>query len=134
AQGSVRAAGSRSAHAPHRPVRHRPERGEDRVLRIARGRGDRAPGAERGRRSRAPVARPVRRARRFMTEPAVVGLDAAGTPEAWAAAGFAVVDGVVTIGHVAVRIGVGEKGIAAWTLAGVPEVADVDGLPTRVED
>ena len=69
-----------------------------------------------------------------MTAPALVGLDAAGTPEAWAAAGFTVVDGVVTIGHVAVRVGVGEKGLAAWTLTGVPDTTDVDGLPTRVTD
>jgi hypothetical protein len=69
-----------------------------------------------------------------MTAPALVGLDAAGTPEAWAAAGFTVVDGVVTIGHVAVRVGVGEQGLGAWTLTGVPDTADVDGLPTRVTD
>ena len=69
-----------------------------------------------------------------MTAPALVGLDAAGTSEAWGAAGFTVVDGVVTIGHVAVRVGVGEKGLAAWALTGIPDTTNIDGLPTRVTD
>ena len=69
-----------------------------------------------------------------MTEPAIVGLDAAGSADAWVAAGFHLVDGIVTIGQVAVRVGVGEKGIAGWTLSGVPATTDVDGLSTRVED
>jgi hypothetical protein len=62
----------------------------------------------------------------------LVGLDAAGTADAWAAAGFAVVDGTVTIGAVRIAIGVGHRGVAAWTLAGIPDTDEVDGLPTRV--
>jgi hypothetical protein len=66
--------------------------------------------------------------------PSIVGLDAAGTPAAWTAAGFAVVDDVVTIGGVAVRVDCAPSGIRAWTLFGVPRTTDVDGLPTRVVD
>jgi hypothetical protein len=62
----------------------------------------------------------------------LVGLDAAGTADAWAAAGFAVVDGTVAIGAVRIAIGVGHRGVAAWTLAGIPDTDEVDGLPTRV--
>ena len=68
-----------------------------------------------------------------MTSPAVVGLDAAGSPEAWRAAGFAVDDGIVRIGRVGVRIGAEGRGITAWTLTGVPTMTtSVDGLPTCV--
>ena len=40
----------------------------------------------------------------------------------------------MTIGHVAIRVGVGEKGLAVWTLTGIADTTDVDGLPTRVTD
>jgi hypothetical protein len=69
-----------------------------------------------------------------MNAPAIVGLDAAGTPDAWETAGFTVVDSVVTIGHVAVRVDAVGKGIGAWTLAGVAPRKEVDGLPTSVSD
>jgi hypothetical protein len=65
--------------------------------------------------------------------PVLVGLDAAGTPAAWRAAGFAVDDaGTVPIGDVRVAVGVGGRGISAWTLSGVPPTDSIDGLPTRV--
>jgi hypothetical protein len=64
--------------------------------------------------------------------PTLVGLDATGSDEAWAAAGFAVVDGTVTVGAVRIAIGARGRGIAGWTLAGIPDTDEVDGLPTRV--
>ncbi|MDZ4826659.1 MAG: glyoxalase [Actinomycetota bacterium] len=63
--------------------------------------------------------------------PVIVGLDAAGTPDAWRAAGFTVVDGAVWIGSVRVQCDIGERGIGAWVLADGPEVDEVDGLATR---
>ena len=77
-----------------------PERGQARVLRVARHRRGRAARPGRRRRPGAAAARPLRRAGRRMTAPALVGLEVAGTPDAWPAAGFTVVDGVVSIGHV----------------------------------
>lgn len=66
--------------------------------------------------------------------PAVVGLDVAGTPEAWRAAGFAATGAEFPIGAVRVRCGVGERGIASWTLAGVSPVDEIDGLTTCTVD
>lgn len=57
-----------------------------------------------------------------MSGPALVGLDVAGAAEAWREAGFAVgADGVLQLGHVALRTGVGEQGIAGWTLGDAPD-------------
>jgi hypothetical protein len=64
--------------------------------------------------------------------PAVVGLDVAGTPDAWHAAGFAVAGDEFAIGAVRVRCRVGERGIASWTLAGVTSIGAIDGLATSV--
>ena len=51
--------------------------------------------------------------------PALVALDVAGGPDAWEAAGFAVdPDGGIRVGHVRMQCGVGERGIASWTLDG----------------
>ncbi len=72
--------------------------------------------------------------------PALVGLDASGSPEAWRAAGFTVAAAeadqpVVAIGSVRIRIGEPAAGITGWTLAGIPAgTTTVDGLPTRVGD
>ncbi len=70
--------------------------------------------------------------------PAIVGLDATGSPEAWRAAGFTVQAGeggeqAVAIGSVRVRIGdESGTGITGWTLAGIPEgMTALDGLPTH---
>ncbi len=63
--------------------------------------------------------------------PVIVGLDVAGSADAWRAAGFAVVDDSVWIGSVRVQCGVGERGVAAWVLADGPGVDDVDGLATK---
>ena len=55
----------------------------------------------------------------------------AAEPDAWAAAGFAVEDGVVHAGAVRVRLA-GEdagRGIVSWSLRDTP-TTDVDGLPT----
>jgi hypothetical protein len=66
-----------------------------------------------------------------MSAPALIGLDVAGDADAWRAAGFAVADdGVLQLGHVAIRTGVGTTGIAGWTLGEVPDhdAADARGL------
>jgi hypothetical protein len=67
-----------------------------------------------------------------VTVPVLAGLEASGTPAAWRAAGFAVHDGIVTIGRVPVSVGAEGRGISAWTLSGTEPVSAVDGLPTRV--
>ncbi|MDQ1384949.1 MAG: hypothetical protein QOG65_2328 [Actinomycetota bacterium] len=60
-----------------------------------------------------------------MTPPALIGLEVAGDAEAWRRAGFAVDDdGVLQLGHVAIRTGVGASGIAGWTLGDVAGRAD----------
>jgi hypothetical protein len=64
--------------------------------------------------------------------PAVVALDCAGDAEAWRAAGFALDGDSMWIGGVCVRVGVGERGIAAWTLCGIAPTQAIDGLPTRI--
>jgi hypothetical protein len=70
---------------------------------------------------------------RAVATPVLVGLDAAGTPAAWRAAGFAVDDaGTVAIGQVRVTVGMGGRGISGWTLTGVPPATAIDGLRTRV--
>lgn len=52
-----------------------------------------------------------------MNAPALIGLDVAGDADAWRAAGFAVdADGACRLGHVCIQTGVGETGIAGWTL------------------
>ncbi|MDQ1458929.1 MAG: hypothetical protein QOI08_413 [Actinomycetota bacterium] len=59
-----------------------------------------------------------------MTAPALIGLEVAGDAEAWRRAGFTVDDdGVLQLGHVAIRTGVGASGIAGWTLGDVPDHA-----------
>jgi hypothetical protein len=60
-----------------------------------------------------------------MTAPALIGLEVAGDADAWRRAGFAVDDdGVLQLGHVAIRTGVGASGITRWTLGDVPDRAD----------
>ena len=57
--------------------------------------------------------------------PVLAGLDVAGTPEAWRAAGFTVdADGAMRTGALRMQTGVGDKGIAAWHLA---DTANIDG-------
>lgn len=62
--------------------------------------------------------------------PALLGLDVAADPEAWAGLGFAVDGRVCTVDGVALRLGVGGKTITGWALAGIPPGTDVDGLRT----
>lgn len=57
--------------------------------------------------------------------PALVGLTVGGTAEAWAAAGFTVVDGHIAMGTVDVRLG--EP--TAWAFTEVDEGV-IDGIPT----
>jgi hypothetical protein len=68
---------------------------------------------------------------------AIESLDVAGEPEAWGKAGFSVdADGSCRTGRVHLRIspGAGEKGVVAWTVAGLDDAGDdpisIDGLPT----
>jgi hypothetical protein len=58
----------------------------------------------------------------------------AGASEAWEACGFAVGDGVAAVGGVRLRLGASGEGIAGWSLRGLGEDADLDGLPTRASD
>jgi hypothetical protein len=52
----------------------------------------------------------------------LAALEVAGDADAWRAAGFAVDnDDTVRAGHLAMRIGRGERGIGAWHLADAPE-------------
>jgi hypothetical protein len=67
--------------------------------------------------------------------PALLGLDVAADPEAWAELGFAVADAVCTIGGgqrppLVLRLGRPGRGITGWSLAGVAPGTDVDGLGT----
>ncbi len=72
--------------------------------------------------------------------PEVVSLRIAETPDAWAAAGFAVdADGRCRIGGVAVELvgqDAGGEGVVGWSLRNLPEgAADaVDGFPTTRSD
>jgi hypothetical protein len=67
--------------------------------------------------------------------PTVDELVLAAEPGRWAAAGFAVEDGVVRAGTVRVRLA-GEdagRGIVSWSLRDAP-TTDLDGLPTTASD
>jgi hypothetical protein len=52
----------------------------------------------------------------------LAAVDVAGDADAWAEAGFLVVGDRMRIGHVEFRIGVGDQGIANWTLGDTPTV------------
>jgi hypothetical protein len=70
-----------------------------------------------------------------MTAPALIGLEVAGDGEAWTRAGFDVDDdGVLQLGHVAIRTGVGESGIRGWTLGDAPDRGDGSADRDRVRD
>lgn len=56
----------------------------------------------------------------------------ADPPHAWAALGFTVVDGIVTIGGVELWLDAAGRGITGWTLRNLARRGDVDGLPTGV--
>jgi hypothetical protein len=67
--------------------------------------------------------------------PTLVELTVADEPDAWRAAGFEVDDdGQSVIGHVRVwlRPSEGRKGVTAWAFDDLPEIDDIDGLPTSV--
>jgi hypothetical protein len=53
-------------------------------------------------------------------------------PDAWEALGFTVVDGVAAVGGVRIRLAGSGGGIVGWSLRGIAEDADLDGLPTSV--
>src|SRR4051812_38909604 len=55
-------------------------------------------------------------------------------PEAWAALGFGVVDGVIALGGVRLRLTGSGGGIAGWSLRAIGPDADLDGLPTSVSE
>jgi hypothetical protein len=62
--------------------------------------------------------------------PQLAALQVADPPERWAALGFAVRDGWVTLGAVSIELGGPGAGITGWTLAGAGGEGDIDGLPT----
>lgn len=57
-----------------------------------------------------------------MNAPVLAGVDVAGDADAWAEAGFFVEDDRMRIGHVELRLDVGNRGISEWTLADEPHV------------
>ena len=69
-----------------------------------------------------------------MSRPELDEIAVADAPERWAELGFAVVDGVVPIGGVRIRLGASGRGIAGWSLRGVGEGADLDGLEASVSE
>jgi hypothetical protein len=67
----------------------------------------------------------------------IVAIEVADDPSPWAAAGFSVAEGIVTIGEVTVHlVGAGDergRGIVGWTLAAIDLDGDqLDGLPTTI--
>ena len=58
----------------------------------------------------------------------------AGPPDAWAALGLTVEDGVAAIGGVRLRFGAAGEGITGWKLRGLAEGADLGGLPTAASN
>jgi len=65
----------------------------------------------------------------------LASLDIGDGPDVWARLGFRVDTGVTRVDGVEHRLGVTGSGITAWSLAGVElGGADVDGLPTTVQD
>lgn len=56
-------------------------------------------------------------------------------PDVWRSAGFSVdPDGVCRIGDVRVVLGGGGRGIVGWTLRGLAQDGDLDGVPTSRSD
>ena len=64
--------------------------------------------------------------------PALAGLEIADAPERWERLGFAVNDGRVVIGGIELSFGAAGRGITGWTLRGVADDVDLDGLVTAV--
>lgn len=60
-------------------------------------------------------------------------LTIADEPATWAALGFAVEGDVCRVGRVPIRLAGREagRGIMGWTLAGIADAAELDGLPTE---
>jgi len=60
----------------------------------------------------------------------------ADAPERWAAFGFTVADGCCQLGGVRVRLVGGDagQGIVSWSLRGIADGAELDGLPTERSD
>jgi hypothetical protein len=56
------------------------------------------------------------------------------SPQAWAALGFTVVDGVAAVGGVRLRLSGSGGGISGWALRGIADAVDLDGLPTAVSE
>jgi hypothetical protein len=54
----------------------------------------------------------------------------ADPPDAWRSLGFVVDGDVAAVGGVRIRLGAAGRGIVGWSLRGLPDGADLDGLPT----
>lgn len=64
--------------------------------------------------------------------PALAGLEIADAPERWERLGFAVNDGRVVIGGIELSFGAAGRGITGWTLRGIADDVDLDGLVTAI--
>jgi hypothetical protein len=64
----------------------------------------------------------------------LAGLSISDSPERWEALGFAVRDGVRSVGGVRLTLGIAPpgRGIVGWALRELAEPGDVDGLPTQL--
>jgi hypothetical protein len=70
-----------------------------------------------------------------MARPELDEIVVADPPEAWEALGFTVADGAVALGGVRIRLGAGTgRGIVGWSLRGIGDDADLDGLPTAASE
>jgi hypothetical protein len=56
----------------------------------------------------------------------------ADAPQVWQALGFTVAGDVVALGGVRIRLGARGHGIVGWSLRGISDGEDLDGLDTRV--
>jgi hypothetical protein len=67
-----------------------------------------------------------------VTRPELDEIVLADPPAVWERLGFTVVDGVVPLGGVRIRLGAPGCGIVGWSLRGIADDRDLDGLDTRV--
>ncbi|HEX8976968.1 MAG TPA: hypothetical protein VF781_10685 [Solirubrobacteraceae bacterium] len=64
------------------------------------------------------------------SRPALTALAVADSPERWAALGFTVSDGTVSLDGLSIELGASGRGITGWTLTGTDGRDDIAGLPT----
>lgn len=65
----------------------------------------------------------------------LAGLALADAPEAWTALGFSLdADGAIGLGGVRISLGAPGRGIVAWSLRGLADAVEIDGLVTQAVD